>query len=86
MKLPEVAPADTVTDAGTVRAALLEDSATAMPPVGAACEIVTVQLVLPAEATEVGVQVIPVTVAGGGVTVTDAVFELPFSDAVTITA
>ena len=65
---------------------LLFDTATAVPPVGAACEIVTVQLVLPPDATDVGVQLKPVTVAGGGVTVTDAVAVLPFSVAVTITA
>ena len=85
VKLAVVAPAATVTDPGVVSAVLLDDSATAVPLVGAACEIVTVQLVLTPEATEVGVQVIPVTVVAG-VTITDAVAVLPFSVAVTITA
>jgi len=62
VKLPVVAPAPTVTDVGTVSAVLLSDTATAVPPVGAACEIVTVQLELPPEAIEVGVQVSPETV------------------------
>ena len=84
--MPVAAPAATVTDAGTDSAVLLSDNATANPPVGAALEIITVQLEVPPEATETGVQVSPVTVAGGGVTVTDAVFEVPFSDAVMVTA
>ena len=39
-----VAPAATVTDAGTVTKALLLDSETAAPDAGAACDKVTVQL------------------------------------------
>ena len=84
--MPLVAPAATVTDAGVVSAVLLSDTVTAVPPVGAAAEIVTVQLVLPPDTTEVGVHVSPVTVVAGGVTVTDAVPELPFNDAVIVTA
>jgi hypothetical protein len=86
IKLAVVAPAATVNDAGTVSAVLFDDSDTAVPPVGAACEIVTVHVELPPDATEVGVQVNPVIVVGGGVTVTDAVPVLPFSVAVTVTA
>jgi hypothetical protein len=85
VKLPVVAPAATVTEAGGVSAVLLSESVTPVPPVGAACEMVTVQLVLPPDATEVGVQLKPVTVVAGGVTVTEAVFEVPFNDAVTVT-
>jgi len=85
VKLPVVAPAATVTDAGVVSAVLLSDTVTAVPPVGAADEIVTVQLVLPPDTTEVGAHVSPVTVGAGGVTVTDAVFEVPFNAAVTVT-
>jgi len=62
VKLPVVAPAATVTDAGVVSAVLLSDTVTAVPPVGAADEIVTVQLVLPPDTTDVGVHVSPVTV------------------------
>jgi hypothetical protein len=36
VKLPEVAPATTVTDAGTVNVALVFDKVTLAPPVGAA--------------------------------------------------
>jgi len=48
VKLAEVAPAATVTLAGTDTAELLLASATASPPVGAAAVSVTVQLSLPA--------------------------------------
>jgi hypothetical protein len=44
VKVPEVAPAATVTDAGTVNVAFVLDNATLAPPVGAACVRVTVQL------------------------------------------
>jgi len=47
-KLAVVAPADTVTEAGTVTALLLLASVTACPPVGAAELSVTVQLSVPA--------------------------------------
>jgi hypothetical protein len=43
LKPAEVAPAATVTKAGTVRIVLLLDSVTAAPPVGAALDRVTVQ-------------------------------------------
>ena len=44
LKFAVVAPAATVTDAGTVRAALFEESPTEVPPVRAARFKVTVQL------------------------------------------
>jgi len=44
VKVPEVAAAATVTDAGTVKVAFVLDNATLAPPVGAACVRVTVQL------------------------------------------
>ena len=50
VKLAAVALAGTVTDAGTVRFALLEDSVTDVPPVGAALESVTVHEVLALDA------------------------------------
>ena len=48
VKLAEVAPAATVTEAGTVTAELLLASVTARPPVGAAAVSVTVQASVPA--------------------------------------
>ena len=44
LKVPVVAPAATVIDAGTVSTVLLLVSVTAAPPVGAACVNVTVQV------------------------------------------
>ena len=84
VKLPVVAPAATVTEAGTVSAVLFEESATEDPPVGAACVNVAVQLEVPPELTVVGVHCRLVTVICGD-TVTVAVFEAPFSVAVTVT-
>ena len=49
-----MAPAATVTDAGTVSAALFEEIATAAPPAGAAMESVTVQVELAPAARLVG--------------------------------
>ena len=50
LKLAVVAVAGTVTEAGTVRFALLDDNVTVVPPVGAAFDRVTVQVVLAFEA------------------------------------
>ncbi len=80
-----VAPERTVTDAGTVRAALLEDRFTAVPPTGAAEEMVTVQVELAPETTLVGEHCRPVIVGSGGVTVTTAVLEAPLRLAVRVT-
>jgi hypothetical protein len=44
MKVAVVALAATVSDAGTVKAVLLSESATSVPPVGAGSESVTVQV------------------------------------------
>jgi len=61
-----VAPAATVTDVpGTGSSALLLDSATTVPPAGAAPLSVTVQLVLPELDTVVGAQAKEVTVGPG---------------------
>ena len=56
-----MAPTATVTDAGTVSAVLFDDNTTVVPPVGAACDMVTVHEELPPDAIEIGVQVIPET-------------------------
>jgi hypothetical protein len=84
LKFAVVAPAVTVTDAGTVRAALFEESPTAAPPVNAAEVSVTVQVVVPFEATELGAQDKLETAGVGGVTVTEAVV-LAFNVAVRVT-
>jgi hypothetical protein len=87
VKLAVVAPDATVAEAGTVNAALLSEIATAVPPAGAACDMVTVQVELAPEAMLAGVHASDDTVTGvGAVTVTEAVLELPFRVAVTVTA
>ena len=64
VKVPEVALAATVTEAGTVSRELLSASATTLPPVGAAWFRVTVQVVAAPELTLVGLQVSAVTSMG----------------------
>ena len=85
VKFATVAPAATVTDAGTVRAALFEESPTEAPPVRAADVNVTVQEEVAPKVTELGEHDKPETAGVGGVTVTEAVV-LPFIVAVTVTA
>ena len=80
-----VEPATTVTEAGTVSAVLLSETATLEPPVGAAWDNVTMQGALPPEVTGADVHCSVVTVICG-VTVTGEVAEPPFSDTVTVTA
>ena len=84
VKLAVVAPAATVTEAGTVRAALFEESPAEAPPVKAARDRVTVQVEVPPNVTELGEQDKPETAGAGGVTVTVEV-ALPFSVAVRVT-
>jgi hypothetical protein len=54
VKFAEVAPVATLTEAGTVNAAALLDSVTAIPPAPAGCEIVTLQVDVPPELRLVG--------------------------------
>jgi hypothetical protein len=65
-KLALVAPAAAVTDAGTVRFALFDDTASTEPPEGAAPLNAAVQFDTPPEFNDVGEHVNPVTVTGGG--------------------
>jgi len=58
-----VAPAPTVTPAGTVALALLLDSVTSSPPPGAAAVSVTVHAEVPGAFTAPGAQFTPLTVA-----------------------
>jgi len=85
VKFAVVAPAATITDAGTVSAALFEESPTEAPPARAADVSVTVQEEVAPEVTELGEHDKPETAGAGGVTVTEAVV-LPFIVAVTVTA
>jgi hypothetical protein len=85
IKFAVVVPEATVIDAGTVMAALFEDSVTADPPAGAACDKVTVQAEVAPDTTVEGEHCKPETVvAPGGVAVTEAVCEVPFTVAVTV--
>ena len=84
VKFAMVAPALTVTDAGTVRAALLEESPTEAPPARAADVSVTVQEEVAPDTAELGEQDKPETAGAGGVTVTVAV-AVPFRVPVTVT-
>jgi hypothetical protein len=76
--------AGTVTEAGTVRSAVVSLIATTVPPEGATLESVTVQDVLAFAATLAGAQVTAETTGGAGM-VNDAVAEEPVSDAVRVT-
>jgi hypothetical protein len=78
-----VDPAATVTEVGTVSAALLLESVTADPPAGAACVKVTVQLLTALCPRLVGLQATPDTKTGATRPII-AVCELPPSVAVTV--
>jgi hypothetical protein len=56
VKVPVVAPAATVAEAGVVSRALLSDTVTTVPPAGAAFDNVTVQVAVEAEFKLVGLQ------------------------------
>jgi hypothetical protein len=87
VKLAVVAPDGTVTEDGTLRAELLSETATEAPPVGATLDSVTAQLEVAPDAIVAGAHCSDETfTVVGGVTVNEAVLELPFSDAVTVTA
>ena len=59
MNVAEELPAATFTEAGTLNAVLLEDTATVTPAVGAVCDIVTVQVKLAPEPMLPGLQLNP---------------------------
>jgi hypothetical protein len=80
VKLAVVLAAATVTEAGTVSAPRLLESATVAPPV---CETVTVQVELPPEPSVEGAQLSAVRVTGA-VRATLAVWVLPFRVAVMV--
>jgi hypothetical protein len=76
VKLAEVAPDATVTEAGTVSAALLLERVTVIPPEPAACDSVTAHADVPPELRLVGEQDTALTTVGA-VSVIEAVFEPP---------
>ncbi len=78
-----VAVARTVTEAGTVRVALLEARVTTVPPVGAGFDSVTVQEVLALEARLEAVQVREVRLTGPNKEMLTGI-ELPLREAVTV--
>ena len=83
VKLAVVPPAATITEAGTVSAALFDERTTDAPPARAADVNITVQLAVPPEVTEFGEQD-RLETAGSIVTVTEVVTE-PFRVAVSVT-
>jgi hypothetical protein len=84
-KLAVVDPAAMVTDAGTVSAGLLAETATIDPPEGANPESVTVQVDVAPEARVPGEHCNADTVTGAGIIVSAAVLETPFSEDVIVT-
>jgi hypothetical protein len=77
LNVADVAPALTVTDAGTFNVALVSDSATAAPPVGADWLRVAVHVLEAFEPRIVGLHETAVTDTEGAVRLTVAVTELP---------
>jgi hypothetical protein len=83
VKVAVVAPAATVTEAGTGRAVLLLDSVTAAPALGATTDKLTVHVEVEPDTTLLG-EHCRVETVGSGVTVTVAVAVLPLRAAVTV--
>ena len=82
LKVAELVPAATVADAGSVRYELLSESATTLPPAGAAWFNVIVQVVDEPELTLAGLQVKPDT--AGATKLTLVTCEAPFRTAVIV--
>ena len=83
LKVAVVAPAATVTEAGTVSEALLLASVTAEPPAGAVCDSVTLQVLTALWPRLAGLQATPET-RTGATRLMVAVCELLPSVAVTV--
>src|SRR5687767_3618285 len=77
VKLAVVAPAATVSEAGTDTLVLLSETVTEEPPVGAACERVTVHIELPPDTTVLGEHVNEETTTADITRFTVALAELP---------
>jgi hypothetical protein len=84
VKVAEDLVAATFTEAGTLKTELVSESATVIPPVGAALEMVTVQVLLAFDARVVGLQVREETdtVAVAAVRLIVALAEVPLRLAV----
>ena len=76
VKLAEVAPDATVTEAGTLKAVTLLERLTLMPPVPAACDNVTVHVDVPPGLRLAGLQDTWLTLVGATREI-DTVCELP---------
>ena len=83
LKVAEVEPAATVTDAGVVSSALLSDTVTEVPPVGAALVSVTVHVLAALEPRLVGLQASEER-ATGATRLSVAVRDTPLRVAVTV--
>jgi hypothetical protein len=79
-----VAPAATVTDAGTVTDELLLDRFTPNPPVGAAAVSVAVQASVAAPVSELAVQLTALSAANTVLSCRAKVFVTPLADAVSV--
>ena len=85
LKVAVALPAGAVAETGIVRSELLSDNETAIPPVGAALDIVTVQVLAAPDANVAGLHASEDTVGGGAVKLIEAVWELPLNEAVIAT-
>ena len=74
-------PAETFTEAGTLKAALLLERETEVPPAGATWLSVTVHVAEPLDPNVVGLQASADT-STGATSEIDALWEAPFKDAV----
>ena len=77
VKLPDVLPAATVTDAGTVSSALEDATVTAAPPAGAAPDRVIVHVEVAAPDIVAGLHVRADSVTGAGLSTRLALFDTP---------
>ena len=81
VNVPDELPAGTATEAGTLRATLLLDTETVMPPAGAAWLKATVHVEAPPESSVVGLQMIDDSTTAA-VKEIDTVCDAPFNVAV----
>jgi hypothetical protein len=84
VKAVEEEPAATVTEAGIVSTALLSESAMVTPPVGAGLESETVHVEAPPEGIVAGEHCSADSVGGGAEMESEAVADLPSSEAVMV--
>ena len=85
LKVPLAAPAGMVTEVGTVKLVLSSAMETRVPPTGAAALRVTVQVAEAPDDKEAGLQANPLMLTRAGLTLTEAVLDVPLAVAVTVT-